>query len=99
MGPRLRDHASALGLGLVTDEHNDLREPLGFLFFVGMCIKMEVRDSRNLVHDFLTSLSPFKTPMFVSFRRLSLGGSPSSSRLDVGTSYRLVKKRKYRQQL
>jgi len=31
-------------------------------------------------------------------RRLSLGGSPSSSRLDVGTSYRLVKKRKYRQQ-
>ena len=29
-------------------------------------------------------------------RRLSLGsGSPSSSRLDVGTSYRLVKRRKY----
>ena len=56
-GPRLREHASAGGLGLVADEHNDLREPLGF-FCRDVETQMEVRDSRNLVHDFLTSLSP-----------------------------------------
>ena len=52
-----------------------------------------VRDSDNLADDFLIEI------FFCPSRRLSLGGSPSSSRLDVGTSYRLVKKRKYRQQL